>query len=163
MLEKITRAIHSFKRGVRNLIAWFPIIWRDRDWDYHYLLEMLAFKLRRISKSTKYWNTMNADNVGKQTLLAAHYIDGILEEKRRFDAHAKHEEKWGKMIMLSTPLPDKPKWSELHITHPKANTPELKEQEAQEFRELMTEARKLELEDIERLLGILRGFERWWD
>ena len=41
---------HNFIAGVKNLIAWFPIIWKDRDWDDHYIFEVLKFKIRRQSK-----------------------------------------------------------------------------------------------------------------
>ena len=31
--------------GIINLIKWFPIIWKDRNWDHHYIFEILKFKL----------------------------------------------------------------------------------------------------------------------
>ena len=36
---------YSFKRGVKNIIYWVPIIWRDRNWDSHYIFEILKHKL----------------------------------------------------------------------------------------------------------------------
>ena len=33
------------KYGIINLFHWFPVIWKDRDFDYHYLLVMLNKKL----------------------------------------------------------------------------------------------------------------------
>jgi len=35
----------NFARGVKNLIYWFPIIWKDRNWDSHYIFEILKHKL----------------------------------------------------------------------------------------------------------------------
>ena len=32
-------------RGVQNLIYWFPIIWKDRNWDSHYIFEIMKHKL----------------------------------------------------------------------------------------------------------------------
>jgi hypothetical protein len=32
-------------QGFRNLWKWFPIIWKDRDWDDHYIFEVLKFKV----------------------------------------------------------------------------------------------------------------------
>jgi hypothetical protein len=32
-------------RGIKNLIKWFPVIWKDRDWDSHYIFRMLEHKL----------------------------------------------------------------------------------------------------------------------
>ena len=34
-----------FKQGVKNLWYWFPLIWKDRDWDGHYIFEILQHKL----------------------------------------------------------------------------------------------------------------------
>ena len=33
--------------GIRNLIKWFPIIWKDRDWDSSYIYKVLQFKLEQ--------------------------------------------------------------------------------------------------------------------
>lgn len=33
-------------RRIKNLIRWFPIIWKDQDWDDHYIWEILKFKLK---------------------------------------------------------------------------------------------------------------------
>ena len=39
-----------FKQGVKNLIYWFPVIWKDRDWDEHYIYEVLKHKLKTQAK-----------------------------------------------------------------------------------------------------------------
>ena len=35
-----------FIQGVKNIIYWFPIIWKDRNWDGHYIFEILQHKLK---------------------------------------------------------------------------------------------------------------------
>jgi hypothetical protein len=35
-----------FKNGVKNLWYWFPIIWKDRNWDGHYIYEIMKHKLK---------------------------------------------------------------------------------------------------------------------
>ena len=37
----------NFVKGVKNLWKWFPVIWKDRDWDDHYIFEVLKFKLNK--------------------------------------------------------------------------------------------------------------------
>jgi hypothetical protein len=37
-------------RGIRKLWYWFPIIWKDRDWDDHYIFDILKHKLKAQSK-----------------------------------------------------------------------------------------------------------------
>jgi len=41
----IQTPISSFIGGVKSLIRWLPIIWKDRNWDSHYTLEILKHKL----------------------------------------------------------------------------------------------------------------------
>ena len=36
-------------QGFKNLWRWFPIIWKDRDWDDHYIFEPLKFKLKNTA------------------------------------------------------------------------------------------------------------------
>ena len=35
-----------FKQGIKNIIYWFPVIWKDRNWDGHYIFEILQHKLK---------------------------------------------------------------------------------------------------------------------
>jgi hypothetical protein len=35
----------NFKIGVGNIVYWLPIIWNDRNWDSHYIFEILKHKL----------------------------------------------------------------------------------------------------------------------
>lgn len=37
--------LDQFTTGIQNLIKWFPIIWKDRNWDHSYILEILQHKL----------------------------------------------------------------------------------------------------------------------
>lgn len=36
--------------GVRNVMRWIPVIWFDADWDYAYLLDIMAYKFRRMAE-----------------------------------------------------------------------------------------------------------------
>ena len=40
----------DFKTGVKNIWYWLPIIWKDRNWDSHYIFEVLSHKLKAQSK-----------------------------------------------------------------------------------------------------------------
>jgi len=42
--------LKQFFRRIYNLIRWFPIIWKDQDWDHHYIFEILKFKLKNQAK-----------------------------------------------------------------------------------------------------------------
>mgnify|MGYP003351274053 CR=1 FL=1 len=38
--------IKRFFKRIYNLYRWFPIIWKDQDWDDYYIFEVLKFKLK---------------------------------------------------------------------------------------------------------------------
>ena len=45
------RYYHKYlKEGVMNIWYWFPIIWKDRHWDSHYIFEILSHKIKAQSK-----------------------------------------------------------------------------------------------------------------
>jgi hypothetical protein len=37
-------------RGIKKLWYWFPVIWKDRDWDDHFIFEVLKHKLKAQAK-----------------------------------------------------------------------------------------------------------------
>jgi hypothetical protein len=39
-----------FRTSIKNLIYWFPVIWKDRNWDSHYIFEIMIHKLKAQSK-----------------------------------------------------------------------------------------------------------------
>lgn len=45
--------LKNFFTSVGNLIKWFPVIWKDRDWDHHFIFEVIAFKLEKQAKYIK--------------------------------------------------------------------------------------------------------------
>ena len=40
----------DFMYGIKNLWKWFPTIWRDRDWDDHFIFELIRVKLQKQAK-----------------------------------------------------------------------------------------------------------------
>lgn len=45
--------VRQFFRNIHNLIRWFPIIWKDRDWDHYYIFEILKHKLIFMSQNIR--------------------------------------------------------------------------------------------------------------
>jgi hypothetical protein len=39
-----------FRTSIKNLIYWFPVIWKDRNWDSHYIFEIMMHKIKAQSK-----------------------------------------------------------------------------------------------------------------
>lgn len=49
----------DFINGVKNLWSWFPVIWKDRDWDQTFIYEVLIHKLEKQAKyiGEREWHT----------------------------------------------------------------------------------------------------------
>ena len=45
--------IRQFKRRIINLISWFPVIWKDEQWDAYYIEKILLHKIKRVRKYTE--------------------------------------------------------------------------------------------------------------
>ena len=43
--------LNNIIQGIKNLLYWFPIIWKDRNFDQHFIYEILKHKLKYQSKS----------------------------------------------------------------------------------------------------------------
>lgn len=43
---RITKIIEK----IIKIIQYIPILWRDEDWDYEYLLDLISFKLNKMKK-----------------------------------------------------------------------------------------------------------------
>lgn len=85
--------------GIKNLIRWFPIIWRDRDWDWVFLAEMMEYKLRRMSENLNK-NVRGED--ARQCLLCAELLKRLraddISDKRLWYIHEIRMDEWQKML-----------------------------------------------------------------
>ena len=85
----------DFIRGIKNLIKWFPVIWKDRDWDYYNTLSILKFKLQQQSRyieSAKMFIGWGC--VVRDMNLAVKLIDIISDDKYSDEMHEYYESKF---------------------------------------------------------------------
>lgn len=88
------RFIPGFARdiywGVRNLWRWLPVIWRDQDFDWDALAEIMRVKLLWMAEDTKTWHVVGADKNRKQMLICADILRRIQSgASRRFAEYRK--------------------------------------------------------------------------
>ena len=79
--SKIGYKVKGFFTSVGNLIKWFPVIWKDRDWDDHYIFEVFKFKLEKQAKyiKEKGFHT-NSDLDAKRIMLCVKLMGKIQED-----------------------------------------------------------------------------------
>lgn len=85
---------HIIKRGIRNLIRWFPVIWKDRDYDDHYIWEILKTKIKfqgeYIGKRDFHENAKRDSEI---MLLCANLIEKVQTEYYQSEYMDYHESK----------------------------------------------------------------------
>lgn len=87
----------DFKTGIRNIIKWLPIIWKDRDWDHGYLMNVLRFKIDEMQKHIdKYGHMVNYQKFPmiRDMKLCVGLIDKIREDVYEMEYHDYHKSKF---------------------------------------------------------------------
>lgn len=82
MFSKLETLYFNLKYGILNIIRWFPIIWRDRDWDWEYLAVMMQTKLERMANDTeKYGYHIGKEKDVKNMRLCVALIKRLREDE----------------------------------------------------------------------------------
>lgn len=80
--------IQQFFKQIHNLIRWFPIIWKDKDWDDHYIFEILKFKLKNqaeyIGKKNRH---MSAKRDAEIMMLCVRLMEKVQDEYYGMEYH----------------------------------------------------------------------------
>jgi hypothetical protein len=84
--------IQQFFKQIHNLIRWFPIIWKDKDWDDHYIFEILKFKLKNqaeyIGKKNRHVSSKRDAEI---MMLCVRLMDKVQSEYYRMEYHDYYE------------------------------------------------------------------------
>jgi len=72
---------YSIPQGISNLIHYFPLVWKDRDYDKDYLLRILRYKLSRMEKNFRRNDFyMGAQNDADKMATCVRLIDRIRDD-----------------------------------------------------------------------------------
>jgi len=167
--------MRQFLRGIKNLIDYAPLIWRDRDFDYGYLLEMLIFKLDRMAKWFDRGVSEDCEERGAEMREVRALLERVLEDNYCETLYATHEEAYGKLVCPSCGtrklcckcFPNYGKdgsvigWG-MRRVHEKADA-EGREVEARNARlEIFYTADRLKIVDVKDAFAIIGERLLWW-
>jgi hypothetical protein len=83
--------IKQFFRRIYNLYRWFPIIWKDQDWDHSFIFDILKFKLKNQAKYIgKRGCHVSAERDAEIMMTCVHLIEKVQDEwygREYFDYH----------------------------------------------------------------------------
>jgi len=85
------------KRGIANIIKWFPVIWRDRDWDHYYIYLIWYKKFDNMEKffnSDKAW-TAKSEGIAEQIHEVKLLCEKLMKDDYLEEALKPYEEKYG--------------------------------------------------------------------
>ncbi len=90
-LKRIKDWFEDTHYGIKNVIRWTPVIWKDADFDWEYLANVMEYKLRRMHKSfTEYGHHVNSDQDARECLVCAELIkrlrDGVCHYLRNSES-----------------------------------------------------------------------------
>jgi len=150
--------IYNLTQGIRNIIYWLPVIWRDRNWDYSYFLEILRHKLYAIRLDIPNWTRAEKEKDEENIEYVISLIDAVVNDEYEKQAFDKHRQHWGSPKVVFESIDDK--FSEMTFVYPEASS---QAEAGEQLSRLLREAMRKRQEAINILFGIIRdSFETWW-
>jgi hypothetical protein len=158
------RKIKNFFRNIKILIEWIPIIWGNYDWDEHYLLRILQYKISRMRKyHQNFGHLLHADKVIKDMKYAEFLLKRIMEDNYCEKESEELEQNWGELEFQRTYLPENDMYS-VHIARILCKSEKDIKLERQESLRLYNKRELLLKTDIDTLFKLLaKKLRMWWD
>jgi len=157
-LVAIVDNISDLSNGIRNLIYWFPVIWRDRPWDYVYLLRIMRHKVAQMSESTKDWMRMDTEERKLEMDQVVGVLDDLINTTHEDKAYEQHKQIFGHSKWTFTKRTDN--LEELEITYLDTEDQELARRGLVAMSHMAEYARQVSLAALGRAMTLI---ERWWD
>lgn len=68
--------IRKFGRFIRRIIRWLPVLYKQEDWDYDYLYDLIEIKLKELRECLRKDDIhVNSDKYVKQISICLEYLD----------------------------------------------------------------------------------------
>ena len=164
-IEKIEDWFRSLKQGSESLWMWFPIIWKDRQWDHQYIYVVFRHKLHLTEQLIRHHghhvnNIADADKIK----VCINLLDRLMKDEYHETAFKRHEEKWGPIQLNWKDSKDHPNMCEAAITYPNVKTDKDKKLETKDFRNASKAEAALRQQDIDLLFEMMqKHIQTWWD
>jgi hypothetical protein len=167
MFKKIRNIWRNFIRGIKNLVIWFPTVWKDRQWDHQFIYMMMRHKLHLTEQCIRNYgyhvnNIQDADQIKE----CIDILDRLINDEYHEDAFESHLKIWGKPEISwgNVVHGDDEPLDRFNINYPNVRTNEDKKKERSDFKLACKMEEKLQQSDLHNLfLNMERNIRGWWD
>jgi hypothetical protein len=74
--------LYNIRRGIRNIIRWLPIIWKDEDFDWYFLAKIMEAKTRYMSEYFKDSGiAVSSIDDAKELLICSELLKRLMEDE----------------------------------------------------------------------------------
>jgi hypothetical protein len=161
--NKIWHSWYDFIEGIKSLWRWKKVIWKDRTWGNHQILDILIHKIE-IDANAMYKRDIveEADISYEQMMRVVTLLKRYNDDNYYTKAKDKHNEKWGE---------DKQYFIELQSGNCEWKSeredvlsPEDLVIEREEYNQILLDARDKRKEELKEALSIIeKHVDEWWD
>jgi hypothetical protein len=81
IIRRIKNETRQFFIGVGNIIKWIPVLYKDRDWDFYFVYNILQKKLEFTEKSIRNSSLENGGMYANKIRTAIRLIEIVRDEK----------------------------------------------------------------------------------
>jgi len=98
-VSKIRDLFYDIKAGVKSVLYWLPVIWKDRWYDWDFLMMILEHKLLQMGNMTRKKGCQeHSPEKAAQMLVCAELCKKIYTNEYRQEELKQHKEQWGDCV-----------------------------------------------------------------
>jgi len=95
--------IHRLFQNIVRVLRWLPVIWRDREYDYSFFLQILSFKLKLMEEFYRSERALSADRKNVATKMRTCHLlcERLIKDEyyhmlgRKLEMHCLEDGKFG--------------------------------------------------------------------
>ena len=163
--QKIKDFPHELKCGIGNLIKWFPVIWKDRNWDHTFIYRILRHKLHLTEQFIRHYG-IHANNIqdADRMKICVILLDRLIKDEHFEMAFKSFHKKWGYSDWKFEKVEGESELSRLKLTYPAIKTDEDEKLNQKDFKRACDYEDFLRERDLDYLFSTMRKYiQGWWD
>ncbi len=151
---------------IKNIIKWFPILWKQRDWDYGYAIDVFIFQLSKIAdnfdsgKSYSIGSEARASQIRRVVKL----MKKVYDEEFELDYSDQIEAKYGKNNWVFNPTQEQREKGIINRVFEKNYSKEELKQIYEDERKIILQCSEKQEKAHKLVWKLVENYIRdWWD